>query len=115
MGILAVTGGVPEGELLRSLAAVVVVFALLGSLAWAVRRGRFGGFQRKSGPMRIESTVPLGERRALMVVAIEGRRLLLGLTPMQVTLVTELAADATQAPGSFASTLTRAAENGPPS
>ena len=34
--------------------------------------------------------VPLGERRSLMVVAIEGRRLLLGLTPMQVSLVTEL-------------------------
>ena len=34
--------------------------------------------------------MPLGERRSLMVVAIEGRRLLLGLTPMQVSLVTEL-------------------------
>ena len=34
--------------------------------------------------------MPLGERRSLMVVAVEGRRLLLGLTPMQVSLVTEL-------------------------
>ena len=40
--------------------------------------------------VRVEATVPLGERRSLMVVAIEGRRLLLGLTPMQVSLVTEL-------------------------
>jgi flagellar biogenesis protein FliO len=36
--------------------------------------------------------VPLGERRSLVVVSVEGRRLLLGLTPAQVSLVTELAA-----------------------
>ena len=40
--------------------------------------------------VRVEATVQLGERRSLMVVTIEGRRLLLGLTPMQVSLVTEL-------------------------
>jgi flagellar protein FliO/FliZ len=123
IGLLAVSaGGVPEsGELLRSLAAVVVVFGLLGTLAWAARRGRLGGLTRRNGPLRIESTVPLGDRRSLMVVTVEGRRLLLGLTPMQVTLVTELAADAAtpapavQAGRSFADALTRAAGSGSPS
>jgi flagellar biogenesis protein FliO len=32
----------------------------------------------------------LGERRSLVVVAVENKRLLLGLTPNQVTLVAEL-------------------------
>ena len=79
-----------DGELWRSLFAIVVVFGLLGGLAWAARRGRLGFFTKPPSSVRVEATVPLGERRSLMVVAIEGRRLLLGLTPMQVSFVTEL-------------------------
>ena len=79
-----------DGELWRSLLAIVVVFGLLFGLAWAARRGRLGFFAKQPTSVRVEATVPLGERRSLMVVAIEGRRLLLGLTPMHVTLVTEL-------------------------
>jgi flagellar protein FliO/FliZ len=82
--------GLAEGELWRSLAAIVVVFGLLGALAWAARRGRLAFFTRQPSHVRVEATVPLGDRRSLMVVAIEGRRLLLGLTPVQVSLVTEL-------------------------
>jgi flagellar biogenesis protein FliO len=74
--------GLAEGELWRSLAAIVV--------AWAARRGRLSFFTRQPSQVRVEATVPLGDRRSLMVVAIEGRRLLLGLTPVQVSLVTEL-------------------------
>ena len=82
--------GLAEGELWRSLTAIVVVFGLLGALAWAARRGRLSFFTRQPSHVRVEATVPLGDRRSLMVVAIEGRRLLLGLTPAQVSLVTEL-------------------------
>ena len=89
--VLAVeAAGLSDGELWRSLLAIVVVFGLLGGLAWAARRGRLGFFTRQPSNVRVEATVPLGERRSLMVVAIEGRRLLLGLTPTQVSLVTEL-------------------------
>jgi flagellar protein FliO/FliZ len=84
------TAGLADGELWRSLLAIVVVFGLLGGLAWAARRGRLGFFSRQPAHVRVEATVPLGERRSLMVVTIEGRRLLLGLTPMHVSLVTEL-------------------------
>jgi flagellar protein FliO/FliZ len=82
--------GLSDGDLWRSLLAIVLVFGLLGGLAWAARRGRLGFFTRQPSHVRVEATVPLGERRSLMVVAIEGRRLLLGLTPMQISLVTEL-------------------------
>ena len=82
---------VADGELTRGVAVVGIVLALLALAAWALRRGSFGPLQKKAGAIRIETTVPLGDRRQLMVVAVEGRRLLIGLTPMQVSLVTELA------------------------
>jgi flagellar biogenesis protein FliO len=53
--------------------AVLITLGLLAALAWF-------------------TAVPLGERRSLVVVTVEGRRLLLGLTPTQVSLVTELTA-----------------------
>jgi flagellar protein FliO/FliZ len=76
---------------LRGLVAVFVVLALVALCAWLVRRGALGSLGRR-GPsaVRVETAVPLGERRSLLVVAVEGRRLLLGVTPQQVTLVTEL-------------------------
>jgi flagellar protein FliO/FliZ len=80
------------GELTRSLVAIFVVFGLLSALAWLARRGRCGNFGRPGRSLvKVEGAVPLGERRSLMVVSVEGRRLLLGLTPMSVSLVTELA------------------------
>jgi flagellar biosynthetic protein FliO len=88
---------------LRGLAATVFVLGLLGTLAWMLRRGTLALPGRKApGAIRVETAVSLGERRSLVVVAVEGRRLLLGLTPMQVTVVTELAS---VAPATFAQSL----------
>lgn len=82
---------VGDGELTRGVAAIGIVLALLAVAAWLLKRGAFGALGGKAkGLIRIEATVPLGERRSLMVVAVEGRRLLLGLTPAQISLVTEL-------------------------
>lgn len=87
-------GGWPTGaglDLVRGFVALAVVFGLLAAFVWAVRRGTFARAARPRGSdVRVETAVPLGERRSLVVVAVEGRRLLLGLTPMQVTLVAEL-------------------------
>jgi flagellar biogenesis protein FliO len=84
----AMPGGLSGGEVTRGLLAVFVVFGLLALLAWAGKRGWLGG----KSPVKVETSVPLGERRSLMIVSVEGRRLLIGLTPMQVSLVTELSA-----------------------
>ncbi len=79
------------GDLTRSLFAIFVVFGLLALFAYLAKRGTFGGFGRQGRSLvKVEGAVPLGERRSLMVVSVEGRRLLLGLTPMHVSLVTEL-------------------------
>lgn len=78
---------------IRGLAATVFVLGLLGALAWMLRRGtlKLPG-RRAEGAICIETATSLGERRSLVVVAVEGRRLLLGVTPMQVSVVAELAA-----------------------
>lgn len=91
--------------LLRGLLAIVVVFGLLALCVWLVRRGGLDALTRK-GPraVQVETAVPLGERRQLVIVNVEGRRLLLGLTSAQVSLVTELAPQAPATP-SFAHTL----------
>jgi flagellar protein FliO/FliZ len=117
MTLLVATGGpalAGDGELLRALVAVVVVLGLLVLGAWALQRGKLAGLAGFGGKakalVRIEATVPLGDRRTLMVVAVEGRRLLLGLTPVQVSLVTELDGRAK----SFDDALARATETPAP-
>lgn len=77
--------------ILRGLLAVVVVFGLLGLCVWLVRRGGLDALTRK-GPrlVQVDTAVPLGDRRKLLVVSVEGRRLLLGVTSAQVSLITEL-------------------------
>ncbi len=78
------------GLTFQSFAAVLIVLALVGVLAWLARRGSLGALGRKGRIIEIETAVPLGERRSLVIVAIEGRRLLLGLTPGSVSMVAEL-------------------------
>ena len=82
----------PAGSL-RAIAGLLIVLGLLFTLAWMARKGklRMPG-ARGRALISVESAVPLGERRSLIVVSVEGRRLLLGVTPAQVSLVTELSA-----------------------
>ena len=74
----------------QSFFAVLVVLGLVALLAWLLRRGTFGALRPGSRSITVETAVPLGERRSLVIVAVEGRRLLLGMTPGQISMVTEL-------------------------
>lgn len=105
-----------SGDLTRSLFAILVVFGLLTLFAWLARRGTFGSMGRQGRALvKVEGQVPLGERRSLMVVSVEGRRLLLGLTPMQVSLVTELAPQPPSENAPFEQTLARTVSGAGPS
>ena len=77
-----------SGSGYRMLLVSLVVLSLVGLWAWLMRRGVLT--KRQQGAVTIETAVPLGERRSLVIVSIEGRRLLLGLTPANVSLVTSL-------------------------
>jgi flagellar biogenesis protein FliO len=72
----------------RSILVAVIVIGLLAAASWALRRSTT--FTRTRKAIAVETVVSLGERRSLAIVTIEGRRLLLGLTPANVALVTEL-------------------------
>lgn len=73
---------------LRSFAALAVVAALLALTVWGL--GRMAQTRRGRQPITVESAVTLGDKRSLVIVTVEGRRLLLGLAPGSVSLVTEL-------------------------
>jgi flagellar protein FliO/FliZ len=74
----------------NSFLAVLIVLGLVAALAWLLRRGSLGALTGRGGAITVETAVALGERRSLVIVAVEGRRLLLGLTPTTMALVTEL-------------------------
>jgi flagellar protein FliO/FliZ len=85
------TGWSDGPGVVRTLLSLLVVLGLMAGCLWLVRRGGLQGGLRK-GPraVQVETAVGLGDRRQLVIVAVEGRRLLLGVTPMHVSLVTEL-------------------------
>ena len=78
-------------DAVRVFGALGLVLALVLGLAWLVRRGtlKFPG-GRAPVQIRVESAASLGERRSVVIVSVEGRRLLLGLTPMQVSHLADL-------------------------
>lgn len=81
-------------DMLTVTRAVVSFAAVLGVLAvcvWALRRGslRLSRFAPR-GAVSVETAVSLGERRSLAIIAVEGRRMLIGLTPAAISLITDL-------------------------
>lgn len=80
-------------SLLRMLGASAVVIGLLVGTLWLLKRS--AGMARNKRGFSIEAALPLGERRSLAIVTVEGRRLLLGLAPNHVSLVTELSQQGT--------------------
>lgn len=73
---------------LRTFAALAIVGALLALTVWALSRAN--GVRRGRQLLAVESALPLGDKRSLVVVTVEGRRLLVGVAPGSVSLVTEL-------------------------
>ena len=78
------------------LVATLLVLGLVAALAWLVRRGPLARLAAKGKAVAVETAIPLGERRSLVIVTVEGRRLLLGMTQTSISLVTELRAGVTE-------------------
>jgi flagellar biogenesis protein FliO len=57
----------------------------------------------------VETALSLGDRRSLVIVHVDGRRLLVGVAATQISLVAELG----QVPGGFDQALARAAGSAP--
>ena len=81
--------GAPVLPWFEAALAMVIVLALLAATLWLLRRG-LNRRATTGALMSVESSLSLGDRRSLVVIAVEGRRLMVGLAPGQVHLVTEL-------------------------
>jgi flagellar protein FliO/FliZ len=79
---------------LQAIGVLFLILALLWGAVWLVRRyARFNFLPRPGALPRdalvMEAQMPLGPRKGLMVVRFLNRRLLLGVTDRQITLLTE--------------------------
>jgi flagellar protein FliO/FliZ len=99
-----------DGSLVRGVVGTVVVLGVLVVLAALLRRGvlKLPG-QRASRALSVETALSLGDRRSVVVLNVEGRRILLGLTPGNIAILTELGA----APPTFDQALDRASAGSP--
>ncbi len=70
-------------------ALFLAVIAALGAGIWWLRRRLQPGSARGSGA-RVLPVAMLGTRERIAVVEFEGRRLLVGVTPQQITMLCEL-------------------------
>jgi flagellar protein FliO/FliZ len=85
----AAAQGAPALPWFEAVLATLFVLGLLAATLWLLRRG----LTRRSGQrslMSVETSMPLGERRSIVVIEVEGRRLLVGMAPGHVQLLTEL-------------------------
>jgi flagellar protein FliO/FliZ len=74
---------------------VAAVLALAGGLAFYLRKGRPGA-RVKDGGLVVVRRVPVGMRSELLVVNVEGQRLLVGVTPHSIQSLAILDSDEPQ-------------------
>ena len=76
------------------LAWFVAIVALIPLVLWLLRKSRLGA-SFSGGPIRVLSQTPLGAGQRLVVVEVQQgahpRTLVLGVTPQQINLITEMA------------------------
>jgi flagellar biosynthetic protein FliO len=89
--------GLSATDLLRMLGSMALVLAAMAALLWALRRmqskvGIRGGGRR----LDLIETLSLNARHKLALVSVDGRAVLVGISPAQVTALAQWpAADAT--------------------
>ena len=72
----------------RALLVSLAVVALVAAVAWVLRTNLPRSRGRQD--FAVERALALGERRTLVIVSVENRRLLLGMSPQHIGLITEL-------------------------
>lgn len=74
----------------RTILSLVIVIGLVYVVMIALQRFIRRDSKSASGSMKILSSLPLGVKKYVMIVQVEDRRLVLGVTEHQVTLLCEL-------------------------
>ncbi len=96
-------------SLASMLGGLVVVLLIIFFLAYLVKR--FNLAPNSNGVIKTIAASPLGQKEKLMIVEVEGRQYLLGVTPHQVNLIDKLETPIEQQAESFASRLRQAKSN----
>lgn len=93
--------GTPPGDALLGLSALgklgfalLAVISLILLCAWLLRRLNRGGLHPEA-QLRVLGSTPLGPRERLVVIEMQGTRLLLGVTASQISKLHELRAPPT--------------------
>ncbi len=90
----------------EALAILCFALALLWAILWMIKRhGKPGLFSGSASAMRIESRLALGPKKWIIVVRYLDRRLVLGLTDDNISLLTEIPLESGPAEKSAASPL----------
>ncbi|VUD56397.1 hypothetical protein TDB9533_02052 [Thalassocella blandensis] len=64
----------------KTLLGLVVVTSVIYGLAWCVKKFTHGNFMQQNG-MRIISAMPLGTREKAVLLEVENKKILLGVSP----------------------------------
>lgn len=83
----------------QALAILFLIVALLAVLLWFVKRKGGLNVLTKQGDLALESRLPLGPKKSLVVVRFLNKKVLLGVTDQRITMLTELHTDEDDEPG----------------
>jgi flagellar biosynthetic protein FliO len=108
------------GSYFQALAFLFLIVAILFAALWFLKRK--GGLKvlTRQGDLAVENRLALGPKKSLLVVRFLNKRLLLGVTDQQITMLTELSTDEDDTPlpapsaadsADFTALLTRAEKN----
>ncbi len=95
-GNRAAGGSAPDAShsdfraVLQMILCLAFVIAVAYAASLLLRRLNLGRLATRSGAVRVVETVPLGQGRAVHLLAVGDRRLLIGATPQGVTLLDEV-------------------------
>ena len=86
------------GSYFQALAILFLIIAVLFAALWILKRkGRLKLLTRQ-GDLALESRLALGPKKSLIVVRFLNKRVLLGVTDQQITMLTELPTDEDETP-----------------
>lgn len=72
--------------------ALIFIIAIIVACAWLLKRMGGGGFQKSAG-IEVKASHMLGAKERLVIVKVDGRHLLLGVTPQSINKLDELSDD----------------------
>ena len=92
------------GAYFQAIAILFLIVAILFAALWFLKRKGALKLLTRQGELSLESRLPLGPKKSLVVVRFLNKRLLLGVTDQQITMLTELPTDEDDMPQPVPST-----------